>query len=49
MNVQEIPSVHLVDQYRDLVMLYSQDTTNGDLARKIEAMEQEIIRRMAWG
>jgi hypothetical protein len=48
-QVQDIPSVHLVDQYRDLVMLYSKDTTNNELARKIQMFEQEIIRRMAWG
>lgn len=48
-NVQEIPSVHLVDQYRDMVMAYAVDHSRTDLLRKIDMFQEEIVRRMAWG
>lgn len=47
--VQEIPSVHLVDQYRDMIMAFTRDSSRTDLLKKIEQYEAEIIRRMAWG
>lgn len=47
--VDAIPSVHLVDQFRDMVMAFTRDPSRKDLLLKIEQYQAEIIRRMAWG
>lgn len=48
MNVQSIPTGQLVQEFRDLMVAFAKDTTDAAMSRRLDAYQEEILRRMAW-
>lgn len=47
-GVQGTPTGQLVQEYRETLLALGSDRMNAALSRRVDLLEQEILRRMAW-
>jgi hypothetical protein len=46
--VQDIPTGQLMQEFREVLLALGRDPLHAALSRRADALEEEVLRRMAW-